>query len=205
MLADSQIDRYCRQIVLPEIGSRGQERLLQSAVSISGGGDAALVCATYLAAAGVGEIGLSEAGGPSRLAPLLGNPRERNPDCRLRGDPPQAPRVAIAISALPSDFPPSTTVLCAVTDSSGIHRVRFAPGRACAECLRELWSRALVEPYPTAELLLGSLLATDSLRSILGLGDSARSEVLRIDLDRGAFSVSPFHGRSDCPRCGPEV
>ena len=53
MLSDAQIDRYSRQIVLSEIGGRGQERLLCAEVAIHGGGDAALVCATYLAGAGV--------------------------------------------------------------------------------------------------------------------------------------------------------
>ena len=57
-LSDDQVRRYARHILLPEVGGRGQERLLAAAVAIEvGPGRAAEVAAlTYLAAAGVGRI-----------------------------------------------------------------------------------------------------------------------------------------------------
>ena len=67
MLSDDQIRRYARHILLPEVGGRGQERLLAAAVAIEvGPGRAAEVAAlTYLAAAGVGRLAvLGEARGP---------------------------------------------------------------------------------------------------------------------------------------------
>ena len=67
MLSDSQIERYSRQIVLAEIGGRGQERLLGSEVEIHGGGDGALACARYLAGAGVGLLGLADAAARTEL------------------------------------------------------------------------------------------------------------------------------------------
>jgi adenylyltransferase/sulfurtransferase len=53
-----QIVRYSRQIVLPEVGGKGQKKLLNSSVLIIGAGGLGSPAAIYLAAAGVGRIGL---------------------------------------------------------------------------------------------------------------------------------------------------
>jgi adenylyltransferase/sulfurtransferase len=57
-LSDDQLERYARHIVLREIGGPGQQRLLGSRVLIIGAGGLGSPCALYLAAAGVGTIGL---------------------------------------------------------------------------------------------------------------------------------------------------
>ncbi len=59
-LRDDQVRRYARHILLPEVGGRGQERLLAAAVAVEvGPGRAAEVAAlTYLAAAGIGRLAL---------------------------------------------------------------------------------------------------------------------------------------------------
>jgi len=57
-LSEAQIERYSRQIILSEVGGVGQRKLLQSKVLIIGCGGLGSPCAYYLAAAGVGTIGL---------------------------------------------------------------------------------------------------------------------------------------------------
>jgi molybdopterin/thiamine biosynthesis adenylyltransferase len=57
-LTEEQIQRYSRNIILEQIGGRGQERLLASKVLIIGTGGLGSPAALYLAAAGVGTIGL---------------------------------------------------------------------------------------------------------------------------------------------------
>lgn len=50
--------RYNRQIILPEVGTSGQEKLLQAKVLIIGAGGLCSSILPYLAAAGIGEIGI---------------------------------------------------------------------------------------------------------------------------------------------------
>jgi molybdopterin/thiamine biosynthesis adenylyltransferase len=57
-LTDQQIIRYSRQIILPELGGKGQKRLLASSVAIVGAGGLGSPAALYLAAAGVGTVGI---------------------------------------------------------------------------------------------------------------------------------------------------
>ncbi|WP_298838239.1 HesA/MoeB/ThiF family protein [Clostridium sp.] len=56
--SEEQIERYSRHILLSEVGVEGQEKLLNSKVLIIGTGGLGAPAAMYLAAAGIGTIGL---------------------------------------------------------------------------------------------------------------------------------------------------
>lgn len=58
MLSDDELDRYARHIVLKEIGGAGQMRLKSAKVLLIGTGGIGAPASLYLAAAGVGTLGL---------------------------------------------------------------------------------------------------------------------------------------------------
>lgn len=56
--SENEIIRYSRHIILPQVGGKGQQKIKDSSVLVIGVGGLGSPCAFYLAAAGVGRIGL---------------------------------------------------------------------------------------------------------------------------------------------------
>ena len=77
-LSDVQIERFSRQIILPQIGGAGQQRLLDASVALGGRGPTLEIAALYLAGSGVGRIALH--GPANRLAAAV---IERHPEVRI--------------------------------------------------------------------------------------------------------------------------
>ena len=58
VLSSDQKQRYSRHLLIPEVGAKGQQRLLESKALLIGAGGLGSPAALYLAAAGVGTIGI---------------------------------------------------------------------------------------------------------------------------------------------------
>ena len=59
-LNGEQINRYKRHLILPEVGVEGQKKLLNAKVLCIGAGGLGSPISLYLAAAGVGTIGMAD-------------------------------------------------------------------------------------------------------------------------------------------------
>ena len=58
VLTPEQVNRYSRHLIMPQIGSQGQRRLMNAKVLMLGAGGLGSPSAVYLSLAGVGTIGL---------------------------------------------------------------------------------------------------------------------------------------------------
>ena len=56
LFSKAELERYSRQLVLPDMGSMGQARLKNSSVAVVGAGGLGIPASVYLAAAGVGRV-----------------------------------------------------------------------------------------------------------------------------------------------------
>src|SRR5215475_16114345 len=59
-LTAEQVNRYKRHLILPEVGMEGQKKLMNAKVLCIGAGGLGCPISLYLAAAGVGTIGLAD-------------------------------------------------------------------------------------------------------------------------------------------------
>jgi molybdopterin/thiamine biosynthesis adenylyltransferase len=59
--SDEQLERYSRHIILKEVGVKGQKKIMEGKVLVIGAGGLGAPAAMYLAAAGVGTIGIADA------------------------------------------------------------------------------------------------------------------------------------------------
>jgi molybdopterin/thiamine biosynthesis adenylyltransferase len=149
MLADADVERYSRQIVLAEVGGRGQERLLAARVVVEGDGDAAAVAADLLGRAGarvardagaagvrvaVGGDGVVVARGAA-VATLVGRPCERclAPDVLAGPAVAPTPAASQALGALVASE--ALAVLLGLVRASRLQVVDLATGRFAGRSL----------------------------------------------------------------------
>jgi adenylyltransferase/sulfurtransferase len=94
-LSDQELERYSRQLVLPQWSGAAQERLKGASVIVVGLGALGSPVATYLAAAGVGHLGVVDADAVE-LSNLHRQPLHFTPDLGLG----KAANAAVKLSAL---------------------------------------------------------------------------------------------------------
>jgi adenylyltransferase/sulfurtransferase len=174
MLSDAQIERWSRQVLLPEVGGRGQERLLAARVRVIGTGTAAELAALLVGRAGPTVV----ADDGDVLVDLTGDPLH-----------------AVASRARAGGRP-------LVVGAAGAARVAVATvvGRPCGACLpADALAVDAGTDGPTA-FALGALAAAEVLRTLLVRPDVGRRH--HLDLAAGDFGAEPLTPTAGCPACG---
>jgi len=183
-LTDAQIERYSRQIVLPEVGGRGQERLLAARVVLAGEGPVARAAADLLVRAGIGAVVADDAPAPT-------------PDVivDLSGDLRRTHALGRRAQAAGRPF---------VAGLLGGTRLTVATlvGRPCITCFSPEDAGAagggpLAAP---ATLALAALTATEVLRLLVLPTADGRATAL--DLATGAATATKLTPTRGCALCG---
>jgi molybdopterin/thiamine biosynthesis adenylyltransferase len=206
-LSDVQIDRFSRQIIVPQIGARGQQRLLQSSVALAGSGALAEHAALYLTGAGIGRLALHAPDGAALRAALV----DLNPEAEvvLAREPfgAVAADVLVACNAGIAELDRAATRRPLIVGQANRARGWLVVSRdaaACARCAVRAWPRADAAdrggPSPAAGVI-GSLVSLAALKLLLGIGDPARREWVEFDAARSIMSAHPITRAADCPAC----
>ncbi|HET7370693.1 MAG TPA: molybdopterin-synthase adenylyltransferase MoeB [Gammaproteobacteria bacterium] len=250
-LLDSQArERYARQIVLPEIGEQGQQRLLDSKVLLIGAGGLGSPAAMYLAAAGVGTLGIVDSDRVERSN--LHRQVLHTDECTGNAKVVSARAALEALNPSLNIVPYQTHLdrdnaeeLCAsydvIVDGSDNFTTRYAVNDACVAlgvpdvygsihrfegqasvfwrghgpCYRCLYPEppppGLAPPCSEAGVLgvlpgvIGLLLATETLKILLGIGEPLTGRLLRFDALAGEFRSMKLQTDPQCPCCASQT
>ncbi|MCC6847711.1 MAG: hypothetical protein IT294_04355 [Deltaproteobacteria bacterium] len=192
-LDDEQIERYSRQLILREIGPRGQERLLATRVAVAGADAAAERVVAYLAAAGIGwiagEPGPRAAADPDQpdltLAPLAAATGAACDAAVI-----VAPTIAAAADALAPWRTGAATVFWIAAGRAGA----LPP---CPRCAAAALTVGEVEPAlaPLRDGVLATVVATEVVKATLAIGTPLAGRVLAYDPATATLATATPTGR----------
>ena len=190
MLTDAQIERYSRQILLAEVGARGQRRLLDARVAITGSGSTAAAVGLLLGRAGVGTLDLGAD------VPAL---RELSPDCRVERGMAPAPDVRVDLTGAHRPTDELAPVVLGGLDGreAVVHALVGRPCPACLEGARPAVPDGLAAAEAAA---LGALVASETLRLLLVPPARGRTTILA--LDGGTLAACELPATRGCAACG---
>src|SRR5918997_64355 len=185
---EEQINRYSRHILLPEVGGKGQKKIAKSKILLVGAGGLGSPAALYLAAAGVGTIGLIDYdvvidGVDNFTAKFL-----INDACFFAGKP------LVHGGILRFDGRVTTII----PKKSACYRCVFKkppPAGLVASC-QEAGVIGVVAG------IIGTIQATEALKLILGIGRPLTDRLLDFDARRTQFREIRIRRNPDCPLCG---
>ena len=224
-LTPQQVQRYSRHIIMPQVGSMGQRRLMDASVLLVGAGGLGSPLAMYLAAAGVGKIGIVDFDdvditnlhrqllhghndiGRLKVDSAADTIREINPDAEIvkinkHINSENAMEIAEDFDILidgTDNFPTRYLIndLGVLMNKPVVHGsifmfdgqvTTFLPGQGCYRCLYPAPPPpGMVPSCAEAGVLgvlpgiVGSLMATEAIKLILGVGKPLVNRLLMVD------------------------
>lgn len=249
-LADDQLLRHARTVILDEIGEEGQAKLLAARVLVIGAGGLGSPLLLYLAAMGIGTIGIADddrvdmtnlqrqivhatdSVGEAKTGSAAAALRRLNPhvtverhDARVTAETAEALVARYDLVADGSDNPSTRYVMndachrakvplisAAVVRFEGqitTHR-SFEPGdNPCYRCIhpKEVPDDLLPRCEEAGILgpaagVMGSLMAVEAAKELLGLGESLSGRLLLYDALTPELRPIRVHRRAGCVLCG---
>ena len=245
-LTPYQVKRYSRHIIMPQVGSKGQRKLLDSKVLIIGAGGLGSPVSIYLTLAGVGTLGIVDFDtvdvtnlqrqilhhnddiGRPKVASAIETLHSYNPDVNVNAhEEPLTSANAMEVMADydiivngADNFPARYLVNDAaylsgkpLVDGSILifdgQATVYLPGQGCYRCL-------FPTPPPPGEVpscaeagvlgmlpgLVGTIQATETVKLIMGIGQSLASRLLLIDALDMEFRTVKIRRNPECPLCG---
>ena len=243
-----QVQRYARHLILPEVGGAGQRKLLNTSVLLLGAGGLGSPAAMYLAAAGVGKLGILDfdAVDASNLQRQLlhgvedlGRPKVDSAEDTLQGLNPDLQVVKHPVHVNSENafeiFRPYDLVVDG-TDNfptrylandaayllvkplvyGAIYRFEgqmtvfdAAHGHGCYRCLfptppppGAVPSCAEAGVFGVLPGIIGSLMAFETIKYVLGIGDSLVGRLLVFEGMDMSFRTLNLRRNPECPLCG---
>jgi molybdopterin/thiamine biosynthesis adenylyltransferase len=241
--SDEEVERYARHLVLREIGGPGQQRLHAARVLMVGAGGLGAPAGLYLAAAGVGVLGLAD----PDLVSLSNLQRQvlygtedvgrAKVDVAAQRLDRLNPHVQVDAHALRIDAANADSIVQGydlVLDGTDDFATRFAVSDACVRAGKPLvsgaigrWTgqvgvfegrpcyRCLVPEVPPDQEtcamvgvvgalagVIGSLMAMEAIKRIVGAGEPLNGRLLIYDGLAGETRTVRIGADPDCPVCG---
>ena len=247
-LTPEQVNRYSRHIIMPQVGSQGQRKLMSSKVLVVGAGGLGSPSAVYLALAGVGSVGIvdfdvvdlsnlqrqilhnNDSVGRPKVVSAKESLHRYNPDVNVvvhetRLDSSNAMEIISQYDVVVNgadNFPSRYLVNDAcyllgkpLVDGSILifdgQATVYLPGKGCYRCLFPAPPPpGMVPNCAEAGVLgaltgiVGSIQATETLKLLLGIGESLSSRLLLIDALNMEFRTVRIRQNPKCPLCGVE-
>jgi molybdopterin/thiamine biosynthesis adenylyltransferase len=241
-----QMKRYSRHILVPEVGGAGQRKLLAARVLVIGAGGLGSPAALYLAAAGVGTLGIADYDevelsnlqrqilhrtqdiGRPKVDSAIDTISSLNPDVRVaphrvilssenaRGIIRQYDIVVNGCDNFPTRYLLNDTCVLEKKPlvDGAIYRFEgqttvYQPGHGCYRCLFPAPPPAGTVPTCAEAGVLGVLpgivgciQATETIKLILGIGESLAGRLLLLDALSMEFREVALRQNPRCPVCG---
>ena len=246
-LTPEELVRYSRHLILPGVGSDGQRRLKQARVLLVGAGGLGSPTALYLAAAGIGHLGIVDSDVVDRTnlqrqilhgTSDIGRRKtesaaERIADVNPNVDVARFDEKLTSANALgilgeydiivdgTDNFPTRYLIsdACVLLGKPNVYGsiIRFEgqasvfghDGGPCYRCLfREPPPAGMVPScaeggvFGVVPGVVGSIQATETIKLVLGAGDSLSGRLLLIDVLRMKFRTIQIRRDPGCPACG---
>jgi molybdopterin/thiamine biosynthesis adenylyltransferase/rhodanese-related sulfurtransferase len=217
-LTPDQRNRYARHLLLPEVGTAGQQRLLDSKVLLLGAGGLGSPAALYLAAAGVGTLGIidmdvvDESNLQRQILHNMDRIGERKVDSAkktLTGLNPDVSVVTYDVRLGADNVMDIFAGYDVIVDGTDNFPTRYLVNDAALKLdipvvhgsIFRFEGQASVYLPHEGPCYIGSIQAMETIKLLLGLGDSLAGRLLAYDALEESFRTFKVNRDPECAAC----